>query len=54
MNDEEKRQVIIETWGEAEKRIGKFVNLDEDTIKSFMTCPAHLLVDAIQSLLSRR
>jgi hypothetical protein len=48
------RDAIIKAWGQAEKRIGKYVNLDEDTINKFIRCPADLLVESIRSELSRR
>lgn len=45
---------IIKTWTAAEQRIGKFVNLDQETIKMLLSCPLNLLNETVQSLLGRK
>lgn len=41
-------------WGAAETRIGKFVNLDQDTLNSLVGVPKSILVDEIRSILGRK
>lgn len=44
-----KRARIIKLWGEAETRIGKYINLDEDQIFNLMTVPDDLLEEYVRS-----
>lgn len=48
------REQVIQAWSDAERRIGKFVNLDQDTLDSLIGCPLDLLVETVRSLLSRK
>lgn len=48
------KEAVIKAWGEAETRIGKYVNLDTDTLKNLMSCPPDMLVETVRSELSGR
>jgi hypothetical protein len=48
---ENQRATIIEEWSKAEQRLGKYVNLDKDTLSVFMICPPELLAESIRSRL---
>jgi hypothetical protein len=43
------RAQVIAAWSEAERRMGKFVNLDDDTVKGLIGCPLRLLDDVVRS-----
>lgn len=49
--DETQRQAVIVAWGDAERRIGKFVNLDRETLDALVTSPPELLVESVRSRL---
>ena len=48
------RDQIIKAWGQAEKDMGKFVNLNEEGIRNFYPCPPEMLRESILSHLQRR
>ena len=45
---------IKQEWGAAERRIGKYVNLDQDTLESLVGVPPSALVEEIRSILGRK
>jgi len=48
------REQVIAAWSDAERRIGKFVNLDQDTLNSLIGCPMELLEESVRSILGRK
>jgi hypothetical protein len=47
------RAEIIKAWQKEETRLGKFINLDEDTLKAFSTCPLNMLEESVRAKISQ-